>query len=491
MKLKIYSAILILISLLYTGCSDYLQLVPDSEFSLDGAYKTQTDFEQAIAGVYAQQQQLYRSNTCWFYGMIGRADETRVGAQYLYGLDNCTDDANNSWTYGQWNIYWKIIGRCNIILDKIEKGTFTDASVKSYITGEAYLLRAYSYWSLAFQFGGMPIIDKTLTVDEVRKISRSSADETFKFAESDYKNAINLLPESWSGTNAGRGTKYAAMGMLARMYMFQSNFAAAQPLLATVIASKKYSMETNYLNCYLDSKDNGPERVWEVQFTGGQLGEGNFLITGLLPEGFKDTKYMPFSGYTSALYVADSLYRAYEPGDKRRDISILKGWVNAGVKDTISKFVVKFAHYDAYVPKDQQDWANNLPILRYTDVMMMNAEALNELNYAANGEAFTILNAVRARAGLSAYTSATLPDKVAFRNAIIKERRVEFAFEGLRWMDMLRWGIATSLKNMQFAQKEQGSSRYKMEDFRKLLPIPFDEITRYNDPAVMSQNPGY
>ena len=491
MKIKIYSAVLAIISIFFAGCSNYLQLVPDSEFSLDGAYKSQTDFEQAIAGVYAQQQQLYRSNTCWFYGINTRADETKVGIGYLFGFDNCTDDANNSWTYSQWNIYWKIIGRCNIILDKINEGTFSDPLLKNYITGEAYLLRAYSYWSLAFQFGGMPLIDKNLSVSEVKGIARSSTDETFKFVESDYKKAIDLLPEAWTGANLGRGTKFAGMGMLARMYMFQSNFTAAQPLLSAIISSKKYSMEPIYLNCFLDSKDNGSERVWEVQFTGGQLGEGNQFITGLLPEGFKDTKVMPFSGFSTALYVADSLYHAYENGDKRRDISILKGWTNAGVKDTISKFIIKYTHYDAYTPKDQTDWANNLPILRYTDVLMMNSEALNELGYVANGEAFAILNSVRTRAGLNPYTSANLSDKVAFRNAIIKERRVEFAFEGLRWMDLLRWKIATDIKNMQFAQKEQGSGRYKMEDFRKIYPIPFDEITRYNDSAKMPQNPGY
>jgi len=107
----------------------------------------------------------------------------------------------------------------------------------------------------------------------------------------------------------------------------------------------------------------------------------------------------------------------------------------------------------------------------------------------ADGPAFSILNSVRARAGLTALTSANLPDKVAFRNAIIKERRVEFAFEGLRWIDLQRWGIATAMKNIQFAQTENGAGRYHMDDFRILLPIPFDEITRYGDATIMWQNP--
>lgn len=495
MKLSIFSAIFILVCILFSGCKDnYLQLVPDSEYSLDGAYRTQMDFEQAIAGVYAQQQNLYRTNTSWYFGLINRADEIKVasgGTQYTYGLDQCIDDANNPWSITQWQMFWKIISRSNLILDKIKSGTFNDSLQQKYITGEAYLLRAYSYWNLGYLYGGMPLIKTTLPISEVKKIGRSTIKETFAFAEEDYKKAIINLPEAWFGVNIGRGTKYAAMGMLARMHMFQSNFEAAKPLLANIINSKKYSMESLYVNSFLDSKDNGPERVWEVQFTGGQLGEGNQFISGLLPEGFKDLKVMPFSGFASVLYVADSLYHAYENGDIRRDLSILKGWTNSGVKDTISKFIIKYTHYDSYMPKDQADWANNIPILRYTDVLMMYAEASNELGYVPNGEAFTILNSVRARAGLKALTSSDLPNKESFKSAIIKERRVEFAFEGLRWMDLLRWNLATNIKNLQFAQKEQGAGRYKMNDFQKLWPIPFVEVSTYNDPAIMPQNPGY
>ncbi|GAI51024.1 unnamed protein product, partial [marine sediment metagenome] len=172
----------------------------------------------------------------------------------------------------------------------------------------------------------------------------------------------------------------------------------AQPLLNTIIASGKYTMATNYVDCFLDSYDNGPERVWEVQFTGGQLGEGNMFITGELPEGFNDPTVSPFTGYSTALNVTKNLYYSYEPGDIRFNLSILKGWVNTGVVDTVSQFIIKYHHWDTYTPKDQRDWANNLPILRYTDVLMMNAEALNELGYVANGTAFSILNSVRARA---------------------------------------------------------------------------------------------
>ena len=131
--------------------------------------------------------------------------------------------------------------------------------------------------------------------------------------------------------------------------------------------------------------------------------------------------------------------------------------------------------------------------LRYTDVKMMYAEALNELGYVAdiNSEPFKILNAVRARAGLDALTPVELYDKDTFRNAIIQERRVEFAFEGLRWCDLIRWGIAVSTMNEHFKHRDEGSGQYTVQDYQLLLPIPFAEMAAYNDVNIMWQNEGY
>lgn len=474
------------------GCTDFLSVVPDSQYSVAGSYKTQNDFKQAIAGVYSQQQRLFESNVCYFRGTIGRSDDTRGGANYLDGLDRFTDDDNNNWATNGWNDMWKIINLSNLILAKIDEGQFTDETMKDYIRGEAHMFRAYGYWNLAWQFGGMPLIDKPLSIDEVKKIPRSEQAATFDFAAEDYKKAIELLPEEWIGTDKGRVTKYAAMGMLARLFMFRSDFASAKPLLKTIMDSGKYGMEEEYVNCFTDSHDNGKERVWEVQFNGGQTGEGQFFSTGNLPEGFDDPSVMPFSGFSSAMLVADSLYNSYETGDLRRDLAIRKGWVDRnGVLDTVSKFFIKYNHYDAYTPKTQQDWANNLPVLRYTDVAMMYAEVLNKEAYIPGGEAFEILNAVRSRAGLPSLTAAELPDKEGFLKAIMTERRHEFAFEGLRWRDLLRWGIAKEVMNMFFADRKEGGGLYSMQDHQRLFAIPFNEISRYNDESVMWQNPGY
>ena len=473
-----------------SSCNEFLELTPESEYSVSGAYKTQNDFTQAIAGVYSVQQGLFNSNASWLRALIARSDDIDANVQYIDGMAQFTDNATTNWVGTTWNDHYEMINLSNLILARIDAGEFNDPKVKEYIRGEAHMFRGYAYWTLGWAFGGVPLLDKSLSIAEVKKVKRSTQDETFAFAAADYAKAAELLPESWGGANMGRVTKYAAQGMLARLYMFQGKFAQAKPLLASVINSGKYKLEDKYRNAFDDGFDNGKERVWEVQFTGGLTGEGQWFATGLLPEGFNDPSVMPFSGYSTAMTVNPELRDSYEKGDLRRDVSTLKGITKNGVRDTISIFVRKYSHY-TYVPKTQQDWANNIPILRYTDVKMMYAEALNEEGYMAGGEAFAILNEVRKRAGLPAKTAADLPNQGAFRQALRKERRVEFAFEGTRWLDLIRWGIAVETMNKFLADPLQGGGRYKMEPHQVLFALPFEEITRYDDSSVLPQNPGY
>lgn len=475
-----------------TGCDDFLTKIPESNYSAAGSYQSQADFEFAIAAVYAAQQGLYNTNECWFRHMISRSDDTRTGATYSYGIDTFTDSDNVSRLQSTWQTLWRMISRSNMILDKIDAIDFDDANTKNHIIGEAHALRAWAYYTLGWMFGGVPLIDREMTVPEVKSTARSSQNETFDFVESDYKKAIDLLPASWSGKHAGRVTKYAAEGGLARLYMFRSEFQKAKPYLSDIINSGLYAMEERYVDCFTDSHDNGKERVWEVQFTGNLKGEGQAFATGMIPEGGSKGTLFPFDGYSTAMYVSKDMVDAYEEGDLRKEVSIVTDLTVNGVVESNYYYILKYCHYDAYTPQAKNDWANNLPILRYTDVKMMYAECLNEEKYEANGEAFGILNEVRARAGLPALTSVQVTSQEAFRKAIIRERRVEFAFEGLRWNDLVRWGIAKDVMNEFLRAEDEGDGRYSIDgEYRYIFAIPNEELSRYNDQNVMWQNPGY
>ena len=493
----IFRAFLFLAVFILSGCDDFLTVIPDSSYSEAGGYKTQTDFEQAIAGVYSAQQGMYTANVNQtIYVDMLRSDETNVITPqatlgYLGGIERFTDDANNGTHAGIYSAFYRIINRCNVILDKIDAVTFTDEASKKYIRGEALAFRAYSYWMLGFQFGGVPLIKKVTTVEETKTIVRSTQQETFAFAAEDFTNATVLLPAvKWTGKNSGRLTKFAAMGIQARMYLFQKDYAKAKPLLEGIISSALYNMETDYKNCFSESKENGIERLWEVQFMGGQLGEGQSFSTGLMPSDYSGI-LQPFPGFSSVPLISADLISAYEPGDLRKDISCVTNIKWNGVVDNKNYFVKKYHYADVNTPKVANDWGVNLPVLRFADVKLMYAEVLNETAYSATGEAMNILNAVRTRAGLAPLTVVQVADQSSFRKAIIKERRVEFAFEGLRWMDLVRWGIAIDVMNKKLADPLQDGGTFRMKAHQTLFPIPFDELNRYQNDKVLWQNPGY
>ena len=488
---KIYYLLVILTGFIWVSCGDFLEKDPESSYSESTSYKSQADFEYAIAGVYAAQQDLFKDKGSWFWVMSERSDDIRYDSNMQYhklGLFTDGDDESTVNTF--WGVFWRIISRSNIILGKIDNVDFQDQEMKKYITGEAHALRGWAYYTLGWLFGGMPLIeDYTLSATEVLRIARSTQEETFDFAEKDFLQAIEFLPDTWGSEYAGRVTKYAAMAGLARLYMFRAEYSNAKPLLQNVINSGIYGLAKKYEDCFTDKYDNDPkeDRVWEIQFTEGELGEGNSLQDGILRGG----DILPNASNQEGSKVSKSMVEAYEPGDLRKDVSIITGLSRGGVIDDEYYYCRKYAYY-TYTPKKSSDWANNIPVIRYADVKLMYAECLNEEQYVKNGEAFEFVNEIRNRAGLPALNPSVVSNQVEFRNAIIRERRVEFAFEGLRWHDLLRWNITKDVMNKHFQHQDEGGGRYSMDgDYRKILAIPFDEISRYNDENVMWQNPGY
>lgn len=488
MKIIIKYISVVILAFLNMGCDDFLTELPQSAYSVEGAYRTQQDFELGIAACYNTIQDLHRPFRSWFLINQGRGDEYLNGSSFD-GMNNFTVDAQSREVLNGWKLYWKLVTYSNTVLDKIDQGEFLDADVQKYIKGEAYMMRAYAYYALGWNWGGVPLLDKSYTVEEVNTIPRSSQDATFSFAESDYLSAIDLLPEEWQNENKGRVTKYAAQAMLGRLYMFQKKGNLAKPLFESVMQSGKYDYAVNYEDCFNDAFDNSQERIWEAQFSGGQIGEGTGTLFTQLPNGIENLEYAPVGGGAGAVRINDLIYDSYEAGDSRRDISILINPVIDGVTDVIAKYAIKFNHF-TYVPKDNLDYANNLPIIRYTDVALLYAEILNDESYIADGEAFNIVNVVRARAGLPALSSATVTNQDEFTEALRKERKFEFAFEGIRWRDLLRWDVALDVMNDHLSTVFTNTN-WSMEPYNEILPIPFDEIIRYDNSNVMWQNPGY
>jgi hypothetical protein len=277
--------------------------------------------------------------------------------------------------------------------------------------------------------------------------------------------------------------------MLGRLYMFRGMYQEAKNSLETVVNSQKYSLEPDYTDAFSERNKNGMERIWEIQYLANTPGYGQSITTSYLPDTYEVNALglQPFAGSILAHRVSEDLIDAYEAGDLRKNISIVFELpLSTG---TLSEYAyIRKFHYALNMPTQSSYWGINIPIIRYADVKLMYAEALNQIGYSADGMAFTHLNDVRKRAGLDVLTGMDLPDKETFQKAIIQERRVELAFEGIRWMDLIRWGIALEVMNKYLSDIKQDGGTIRMKSYNILYPIPFREINVYNNPEIMWQN---
>ena len=483
-----------LMALLFCSCEDFLNETPESTYTAESFYTTQEEFVYAINAVYDAQQQVYDGQYGLFRFLSGRSDDTSVTGTntYMDGADTFTDNASVQATENIWQYMYIIITRANAITIRIDDVEFQDEDLKSYIKGEAYALRGWAYHMLGMMFGGVPlIVDAEYTVSETLKIARSSQDETFDQAESDYKAAVDLLPDNWDSTDdLGRITKYAAEACLARLYMFRGDYSSALTALSDVITNGGYSLASTYQECFAEQYDNDKsrDRIWEVQYISGVEGEGQTFSERCMPEYYVGD--LAINGSSSAMHVSESLINAYEDDDLRKDLTMV---TNVTVGGLVSEYYW-FCKFNYYITKPAQTdyWGVNLPIIRYADVLLMYAEADNEVNGTPSQTSIDYVNQIRNRAGLQDLDGTVTSTQSGFRDAIKLERRLELAFEGLRWFDLVRWGDAMEVMNEFFQDSDEGSGTYSCDgEYRYIFAIPLTEMTRYNDSSVMWQNPGY
>lgn len=479
---------------LISSCSDFLNPDPESLYTTSTYYTSQSDFELAISAVYAEQQDVYDGQTGMLHFLIARSDDANAVNTNTYsdGADIFIDTSNGACIANIWQSMYVIITRCNSILIRIDEVEFDDEATKNYIKGEAYTLRAWAYDNLAKFFGGVPLlVDAEYTTSETYAIKRSTQAETFNQAVTDYKAAINLLPAAWDNDNAGRINKYAANAALGRLYLFMGEPANAKTYLKAVISAQVYSLATKYEDCFTDVYDNnvGKDRVWEVQYIGGLTGEGQTFSESCMPEGYAGTEGYALRGSSAAMQVSTNLVSAYEEGDYRQTISTSNQIVGTGAAGYT--WCTKFSRH-SYQPQSGTDWANNLPIIRYSDVLLMCAEAINATE-GPTTEAIGYVNDVRNRAQLDDLSSAQTASAASLLTAIKQERRVEFMFEALRWFDLIRWGDFIPVMSNFLDDADEGNGRYSenVESFRAIFAIPQTEMDRYDNTSVMWQNDGY
>lgn len=361
---------------------------------------------------------------------------------------------------------------------------------------EAKFMRAYAYFDMVRDYGGVPKIDfKVYDVAQANK-PRATAAEIYTFIESDLKEAAATLPLSWPAKYSGRITKGAANSYLAKMYLYQKNWGAALTSAEAVINSGRYSLLPNFGDVFTEKQENGPESIFAVQnYTNEDGSVGGFGSAGNWSAGYQGIRGSGQwdCGWGWNIPSQELVDNGFETDDPRKGQTLLF----SGKPDDYLANDGKFGailppsiwpHFNKKVYTDPVRRANtgdktgswlDMQLMRYSDVLLMAAEAANELGNTT--KALEYLEQVRSRARKG--NAVVLPkivstDKVIIREAIKQERRAEFALEFERFYDLVRWGDAV---------KVLGPAGYTEKN--ALLPIPQGAIDKSQ--GVLKQNPGY
>lgn len=453
-----------LATLLMTSCGDsFFDLEPASSVTIDKVYKTASDYNVAVIGCYAKlQSQVNFYTECCEY----RSDNLSLGAptagtQDRYDIDHFTEKPSNGILSSYWANFNNNVYRCNLLLDQIDGANFAENLKKQY-KGEAMFIRALNYFNMYRIWGGVPATKHVVSATEALKVARYSDEQMFDLIAGDLKEIVdnNYLPETYSSADMGRATSGAAKALLGKVYLTFHKWTEAKDILSQLIG--KYQLVSPIAQVFNVDNKNNNEIIFAVHFNKEIEGEGHSYWYNL-------TNASDDTNQTS------SLLNTFPTGDARKDL-ITYVQVEKNVR-LMNKF------YDTKSPTFKTV-GNDQILLRYADVLLMYAEALNEIQYDASESSLALkyLNAVRQRAGISNLTAKQLPTQEKFRKGILVERQREFPYEGQRWFDLVRMGFAKSV------MAENG---VEIKDYQLLFPIPQQEIEKVGDKSILWQNPGY
>lgn len=476
--------IITLTSMLIGSCSkDFIELLPESTVTVDVLYKTDKDFADALVGIYTLCEDIYDGNYEYLSELCGDDMEHQWATESIaVRMDYFTYTNDESLIRDFWRNHYSIINRANLLLFKIDKTDPAVVTNKDRYIGEAKFLRALAYFNLVRVFGDIPIILAPITFEESYKAGRESVDKVYTdVIYKDLLDAETKLPVKYTGADVGRATQGAAKSILGKAYLTQKDFVNAEAKLKEV-TTLGYSLLPNYNDLWTYTNEHHSEYIFDIEFESG-AGYGSNLTNTHMPQEATFQAFYKIAGNGgSDLCPSDSLLslnnELFVAGDKRKERSVANGFTNANgvwvplpVTGLRRSFTMK---YTVAVPSGGDSPAN-FKVIRYADVLLMLAEALNENN--KTDEALTYLNLVRARANVTQYTGLA---KSTTRAKIWQERRLELCFEGHRWFDLLRTGRAFEVMG-----------RFGMKSYMTLFPIPLSEIQVVNNKDILWQNPGW
>ncbi|WP_029292591.1 RagB/SusD family nutrient uptake outer membrane protein [Chryseobacterium hispalense] len=492
---RTFGKILVMASLMtgMASCEKDLMLEPENNITQTSFYTTELQIQQALSGVYSA---MVNSSSRGgfdvnFYLLASEVRSNNFNAisqngnRDYYAINRFQDTSSTEEMEVLWEDAYQMISYANNILARIDDVPFNNQATKEQYRSETRFLRAYAYFELMRNFGKVPLLDRPVNPEEAALIPRKDLASLYEFITSEIEASLPGLKNIYDSPNKGRITKSAAHAMLGRMYLTGYGYplnngtylSKAKTHLSAVIQGEgQYvTFASNYADLFKSANDN-KYHIFEIQHINGGLSQGSYLPSYVSPTfGVADPLYNPQGSlYSSAeLGVSQSLINAYEPGDLRLPLTIKKSFIAQNGQVDYANYFVKFRE-PGIALTNRYDWPINFPIIRYEDVLLMYAEVLNsEGNTSA---AVPYVNRIRQRAGLSALSPSI--SSSAFTTALRKERRVEFAGEGVYWHDLVRWNIAVDVINQAAADLNYNFT-ITTNDYLYQIPLSQIQIAGY------------
>ena len=482
--------------LMLSGCTNkFLELYPKTTLNEGNFYQTEVEYILLANGTYVPMRD-YEKTFHWVLAELISDNasfqyNTKTGEASRGVIDQFILTSDNVAYSNFWNLSYNGVTRCNKLLSELERPgvNWSKLSYKDRCAGEAYFMRALYYLNLVRQFGGVPLVLTSIGAEDAVNVKRSTEDEIYASIISDLKQAATRFANARDVEETGRANEQAALALLGKVYLTRKSYAEAEITLKLVISAGKYSLLPNYADLFNPAAKDYKETLFAVQYSENSVDLSNRFIFWFAPHtsGGAVTKRPNIniigSGWNQP---TQDLINAFEPGDKRKDVSI--GFWTGVDWDSQVRAIPYCAKYKPPISAPDDRSGDNLPVLRYSDVLLMYAETLNELG--RTGEALPFVQQVRTRAGLTNPLAGL--DKTALQTLIAKERQVEFCFENQRWYDLKRTGKAIEVMTAHgLREKAQKSflypEAYTITPNKLVAPIPNIEVLVNK----IDQNPGY
>ncbi len=462
-------------ALTLASCID-LEEKPLSSLVSQQFYNTEADAIAAVNAVYSDLnpsgQSLY--NSLFQIGVEMATDDYMAGPRarnaHVRAISSLIHDSSNDRMQELWRQSYAAIKDANAAIDHIENIPSDNISetIRQRTINEAKFLRALNYFNLVRWFGDVPLIlHETFNLDAGSiNVTQASEADVYAQIEQDLKDAESL-PVNYTNSDLGRATSGAAKTVLSKVYLTQQKWELAAQKAKEIIDAGTYQLFDDYADVFNVDKENTVEHIFSIQFKGNANFRGNSLASRSAP-------YEPEGvngDYADELNVDGGLFQSYRPEDRRLEVNFITEMVSP-VSGKL--YILSEPHFNMYYDYTcvgaQGQSSINLPLFRYAEVLLIYAEALNELN-GPSATAYDAVDQVRRRAGIPTLAEITPGlNKESFRDSVFEERRKEFVYQYHRWFDLVRRGADYYIKTLTAAGKPNAASRHLH------FPIPQREL---------------